>query len=156
LQLILNDFRLLEKLIQSAKTAVLFGTNSFPEADVFYNLKIATDNSSFTHFINVVSRCFVESIENYGKDIGNDKYFWTIICQQYPSLFNALDRIKVYRNEKDHLVLKSGVNDKLLDMLKNDFYGETIYYYSEPWFALQQKVLDGLIAALQIEIERLS
>jgi len=44
---ILNDIRILEKLIKDASKLALFGVNSFPEADTFKDLTVSTSKESF-------------------------------------------------------------------------------------------------------------
>ena len=91
--------------IKNADKPKLFGENSFPEAEKFAELGPVASENQFEVFFNTCNRCFVESIENYGKSIGDDKYFWDEIKKAYPSLFNILHRIKVYRHYNDHLSL---------------------------------------------------
>ena len=76
---ILHDFRFLEKLIQKAGVSLLFGANSFPEADAFANIKVCECEDNFDVFINTCNRCFVELIENFGRSIGKPDYFWNEI-----------------------------------------------------------------------------
>ena len=83
----------------------LFGENSFPEADRFVNVGPVSNEPEFENFFNICNRCFVESIEKYGKSLGKKKYFWNEIKSTYPALFDVLHRIKVYRHSSDHLEL---------------------------------------------------
>ena len=131
---ILHDFRFLEKLIEKAKAPLLFGVNSFPEADGFASIKVCENDEDFDVFINSCNQYFVESIENYGKSISKSNYYWEDIKQFYPSLWHALHRIKTYRINHMHLKLNPNANTDLIEYLKLDLEsrsprpGSSIYF----------------------------
>jgi hypothetical protein len=153
---IIHDIRFLEKLIMKNGLPSLFGPNSFPEADNFLIRSACQSEDDFNSFVNSCNRCFVESIENYGKSISRSNYFWQDIKNQYSGLFYALHRIKVYRNNHMHLKLNPDVNDQLLEYLKQDLEGRNPGQVSDLYFVLQQCILDGLLTGIQIEINKLS
>lgn len=153
---IINDLRLLERLILKHKKTELFGVNSFPEADELIKISPCDNKSHFSHFINTCNRCFVESIESYGRSINKRQYFWDSIKNEYPNLFRSLHRIKVYRNERDHLELTDSVNQNLLDFLDQDLEGKKPSELEDYYFILQQRVLDSLLYNLQLEIDELN
>ena len=62
----------------------------------FAALKTIKSSGEYNHFFNVCSKCFVESIENYGKDQGNENYFRNDIKASYPALFEVLRRINLH------------------------------------------------------------
>jgi hypothetical protein len=152
---IIDDLRALERRIELKQQLSLFGPNSFPEADKLATLGAVADDRGFDHFINVMNRCLVESIERFGQHKGHPSYFWDLM-HDYPALHAALDRIKTYRNNKMHLYLKPQVEEKLAAFLKEDLEGRKPSEVSDVWFVLQQRVLDCLFAAIQIESARLA
>lgn len=151
---IIRDMRQLEMAIQSAGKDKLFGENSFPEAEKFATISPVTSESDFESFFNILNRCFVESIENFGSSIGKPKYFWNEIKNAYPTLFGILHRIKVYRHSKDHLKLNPSVAQTYKEFWDNDTQG--ILDHDEQLFIIQQKLLEGFLTALQIEIDTIS
>lgn len=150
---IISDLRQLEIVIKALGKISLFGVNSFPEADKFSSLTVVTNETEFLEFINVCNRCFIEPIENYGKSISKNRYFWTDIKPNYPSVFSILERIKVYRHWKDHAALNSDVAKKLQEFLDEDTFGISI---EEKPFVIQQKLLDGLFTNIQAELSSLT
>jgi hypothetical protein len=152
---IIHDIRVLERRIELKKLPHLFGPNSFPEAEKLAGQTAVDDQQGFEHFINVMNRCLVESIERFGQHEGKPSYFWDL-KGDYPALHFALDRIKVYRNNAMHLTLLPQVEDKLAAFLNEDLDGKKPSEVSEVWFVLQQRVLDALFAAIQIETARLN
>ena len=148
---IIKDLRLLERRIDSKSLPSLFGPNSFPEADKLAVLSVVRTEADFTHFINVMNRCLIESVERFGKFKGDDSYFWSLRAS-YPALFEVLERIKVYRHDAVHKDLLPQVKEKLASFLKEDLSGSDS---EEKWFVLQQRLLDRLFASVQVESARL-
>ena len=151
---IVRDLRQLELAIRGANCDKLFGENSFPEAEKFAAITPVSSEVEFEIFFNICNRCFVESIENYGQSIGKTKYFWNEIRSSYPTLFAILHRIKIYRHSRDHLTLNPNVAQKYNEFWKEDTLG--INDPEEQRFVIQQKLLEGFLAAIQIEIASIS
>ncbi len=151
---IIRDVRQLESAIQMTKKSKLFGENSFPEAEKFSNIHPVKSQGGFSNFFNTCNRCFVESIENYGKSIGDDKYLYTTIKTEYPSLFGVLERIKIYRHSEDHLKLNDSVAKKYKEYWDTDTQG--IEDTNDQLFCVQQKILESFMTALQIEISNIT
>ena len=145
-----RDMRQLEMAIRGAGKPKLFGENSFPEAERFFAIRPVSTAADFEVFFNTCNRCFVESIEIYGKSLGKAKYFWNEIKSTYPVLFAALHRIKVYRHSRDHLILEPAVAVKYKAFWEEDTKGIT--EPCEQYFVVQQKLLEQLLTAIQIEI----
>jgi hypothetical protein len=153
---IILDLRFLERVIDSNKRPQLFGPNSFPEAERFASIEPCESEKDFESFINICNRCFVESIENFGASKNLKTYFWNEIKTEYPGLWDALNRIKLYRHERFHLVLTSNASTTLSEYLKRDLDGKSVNQVLDGYFLLQQRSLDGLLTGLQIEIAKLS
>ena len=106
-------------------------------------MPVAVDNQTCSTFINVFYRCFVESINNYGKTIQKGHYLDNVIKSPYPLLFRTFDKIKEYRNEQDHLLLTSYHKQKLDEYLSEDL--ENSLEIPDKYFCLQQKIVIELI-----------
>jgi len=150
-----DDIRTLEGLTRRPGGTLLFGANSFPEADKLLQVRVCDDESGFSVFINVLNRCLVESIEKHGASVSRKHYFWEQVKLAYPVMWDALCRIKVYRHHRVHLVLNESMDEILRQYLRRDLEGQTPSGVSDLWFTLQQCVLDGLFLGVQAEIERL-
>ena len=151
---IVRDIRQLETAIRSAGKDKLFGENSFPEAEKFAAITPVNSEATFETFFNICNRCFVESIENYGKSISKNNYFWGEIKTSYPSLHSVLHRIKVYRHSQDHLVLNPTVAQKYKEFWDEDTQG--ISDVEEQRFVIQQKLLESFLTAIQVELSAIS
>lgn len=151
INLALND---LHRTAVKAGLPPLFGPNSYPESHRFMSLEVAQDIDELQSFLNVCNRCFVESIETFGKSIGDEKYFWTSVKSKYKSLHRALHRIKVYRHNEFHLQLTDATDDVYRAFLRQDLEGRDPTSVDELAFTLQQSVLDSLWNGVQLELSR--
>lgn len=149
-----NDIKLLEKNIISKQSNMLFGINSYPDSDALSSIPVAQNEEKFEKFINTFYKCFVESISNYGKEQNNNTYFNQIIQSNYPNLYHTLNKIKVYRNERDHLILNKTNSGKLKVYLEED--NEALEDENDYYFCIQQKIIIELITNIWIEMEKLS
>lgn len=151
---IITDIGEVHRLAELNTMPSLFGPNSFPESHRFAKLSVVLDENGFESFINCCNKCFVESIEIYGSHIHKPKYFWEEILSTYPALWDALNRIKVYRHNRMHIQLKPNVERALCKYLSQDLEGREPRQVDDLWFVLQQTVLDALLAGLQVEISK--
>lgn len=151
--IIIDTLRDLEKNIIMKKRPLLFGINSFPEAEKLKKIKEVVDADSFSNFINTLYRCLVESVNNYGKSNGDTKYLENTICMNYPILFRTLDKIKEYRNERDHLLLTEYHQNKLNSYLMEDL--EAFDRQEDKFYCIQQKILVELIVSIYSETTNL-
>jgi hypothetical protein len=149
------DLRRLEKVGSRKGKLKLYGDNGFPEAERFFGLPVVQDNQSFQTFVNVCNRCFVEPIEQVGRTLNKRNYFWDDLKADYPDLWYALLRVKLYRHEAMHLDLTDRTRELLASLKAEDFKGKPEASLPEKDFFLQQKVLDGLFTSTMLELDRL-
>ena len=67
-------------------------------------------------------------------------------------MFYAFNRVRVFRNDIDHIVLNENIQRTVERYIEDDLLGRTLSQVQEPWFVLQQVVLDEMFAALLFEI----
>ncbi|MBI4979687.1 MAG: hypothetical protein HZC28_19570 [Spirochaetes bacterium] len=154
--MIMEDLKFLEKLIKSKGLESLYGSNSFAEADQFVKVYVCHDKGNFENFINVMNRCFVESIDSYGKSISSNEYYWKTIKIKYPGLWFALNRIKIYRHNQMHLELTTRCEQELAQYLDIDLEGQQPGRVNDLYFVLQQCTIDGLLSGIHTEINTIS
>ncbi len=152
--IIISTLRDLEKSIHSCNGAELYGVNSFAEAEKLKTVPIAKDEQTFSSFINVFYRCFIESINNYGKSINSSQYLQTTIASTYPVLARTFDKIKEYRNEQDHILLTDFHKKKLNEYLAEDL--EPLDNKTDKYFCIQQKIIIELITSIHSEATNLN
>lgn len=155
-EMISKEIRDLGRVIIQKQLPDLYGDSSFPEPERFLNLSAAGDNDEFVTFINICNRCFVESAERVGRRNNDQRYFWTAVKKSYPDLWEALQRIKTYRNNDLHLELNGKAQEELQRYLELDLEGKRPQLVPDVWFVLQQSVLDGLLVGVQCELNRYS
>lgn len=151
-----REIRDLCRILNDKGLPSLFGSNSFPETERFLAIQTAATNDEFVVFINVCNRCLVESVEVYGRSQGKNDYFWTVIKQNYPDLWDALQRIKIYRHNDLHLELNAPAAAELKRYVELDLEGRRMGQVDDVWFVIQQSVLDALLIGVQCELNRYS
>jgi hypothetical protein len=150
-----EDMREFEKAARDAGQPSLFGPNSFPEADRLRDVPVAVSPQTLAAGLNILNRCFLESIDRFGSSISENKYFFTRIKAAYPTLYDALHRIRVYRNDEHHLELRPGVKAALREYLERDLDG-ALMNSEEKYWAILQRSLDELLRAIQVETAHLT
>lgn len=150
-----TDIRRLDKLGVGRGKVALYGSNGFPEAERLFGVAEVIDQSTLETFLNAFNRCLVEPVETMGKSLSLRDYFWNEVKAAYPDLWDALLRIKVYRNEAMHIDLTLRVMQQLAEMKAKDFIGRIPTSIPDYHFVVQQKVLDGLFVAIMVETDRL-
>lgn len=153
---ITQELRVVCKSALSSGTPKIYGRSGFPEAEKFCSAIVVKSEADFESFINTCNRCLVESIDQLGKSLGRANYFWSVIKPSYPDLWDALHRVRLYRNNQLHLELLPAVETELRKQLNIDLDGKRMSQVPEVWFVLQQCVLDGLFLGTQCEINALS
>jgi hypothetical protein len=154
LESIIREQRYLEKIIFDNGLPQLFGKNGFPEAERFCKMAVVSNQEEFEAFINVCNRCLVEPVQNFGKKIGNKNYYWVDVKKYYPDIWDALNRIKVYRNDNFHIELNKPTEIELKRYLEKDLYGKRPSQVKDLYFILQQSVIDELFVSILCELNR--
>lgn len=153
---IAREIRDLCRTIQCQTLPALCIGSSFPEAERFLGLTPVRSNDQFVVFINICNRCLVESVEQVGRTLKARDYYWTTIKSTYPDYWDALQRVKSYRNNDLHLELTQSAEIELRRFLDQDLEGKRVAQVPDVWFILQQSVLDGLLLGVQCELNRYS
>lgn len=154
---VIDELRDLCKVSEAKNTAKLFEGGVFPEADRFVSASCVSDRESFTSFVNTCNRCFVESLEKAGlRMTRKNGYLQNEIRNAYPDFWHSLRRIKVYRNDSDHLELRLETDAELKAFLDEDLEGRRYTEVQDVWFVLQQCIIDGLLVGVRSELNRLA
>lgn len=151
-RVILHDLKLLIRTIEQKGRWQPYGNSFLPEADLIQGACLAENWQSFNAFITDINKCLVETI-----DVIHPKgTFYGKLKSEYEYLFDGLARIRLLRNNADHLRLNSQVEDGLKAYLTRDLLGRTITTIDDPWYVLQQITFDELFSSIQYEINRLN
>jgi hypothetical protein len=155
-EMITREIRELCRVAEAKSLPALYSDNSFPEAERLLGVPVVSTIDGFVTFINICNRCLVESVERTGKAQNKNDYFWTVVQQTYPDLWDGLQRVKVYRNNDMHLELTTRVEAELKRYVDNDLEGRRLAQVPEVYFVFQQSVLNGLLLGIQCELNRYS
>lgn len=149
---IISEFKALLRAIASKGLPSPYDGEFLPEADRIAAVAVADSWSGFHSFIVELNLALVETIDR----LKGSKYFFGPLRSDFPTLFHSLSRIRVYRNNSEHLRLNRVVESVFNQYILVDLMGKRLSDYEEPWFVLQQIVLDELFVSIQIELSKLS
>lgn len=145
---VLRDLKSLLRMIADRGGFQPYQGKFVPEADKFATITVANNWQEFSVFINKSNQTFCETIDK----IHSPQMFFGQFKAECPELFYAFNRIRVFRNDVDHIILNGPVQTAFDRYIEADLLGRTLSQIQEPWFVLQQVVLDELFAALLFEI----
>jgi hypothetical protein len=98
------------------------------------------------------SKVVTENIEKHYKSQGAS--YFKDFSLDYPALFDAVTRIRIYRHFFAHLELDPPAQARLSAYRSRDFDGKHPKDIADGWFQVQQISLDNLHAAIQRELAR--
>ncbi|PLR83478.1 hypothetical protein CVD25_14850 [Bacillus canaveralius] len=117
------------------------------------NIKLAKNEKSYSNFTKDLNASMVEVIDERGKEMGINNYFYMDFKKNFPKLHYALDRLRVYRNSMQHNNLNSQNLEKYLNYIKSDLNGTFPEFYSNGYLILQTIILKEIFNAI-IETSR--
>lgn len=115
----------------------------------FANLKLASNNKNFSDFTRNLNASMVEVIERVGTNNQINKYYYNEFQTNYPDLFYALDRLKVYRNSMQHNDLNSHTLEKYLKYIETDLGGSFPEFLPNGYLILQSVILNDIYSAIK-------
>ncbi|MCU5496185.1 serine/threonine protein kinase, partial [Bacillus cereus] len=121
----------------------------------FANLKLASNNKNFSDFTRNLNASMVEVIERVGTNNQINKYYYNEFQTNYPDLFYALDRLKVYRNSMQHNDLNSHTLEKYLKYIETDLGGSFPEFLPNGYLILQSVILNDIYSAIKKTSEAL-
>lgn len=149
---ILREMRVAEKKFISVKQPSLYAGSGACEAELFASTSVCESRDDLVAFLIQASRSFVEPIGKVGALKSHKQYLFEEIKSAYPSLWPALNRIRVYRNRFAHSDLTPQAKQEYEHYLKEDLDGHSPESVPDGWFQLQSAVLNGLLVGLQAEM----
>ena len=147
---ILRDLRAINSRVTLVGTPELYEPAGPSEAEKFANAKVVRDEADLTHFLNQCQRSLIEPIDRRGRTLGQGSgYFFNVIKQHYTELWDALNRIRAYRNWICHIELNETAETEYQRYLRRDLAGTDPSAAPEGYFRIQSAILNGLAIALQ-------
>ncbi|MFP7257609.1 hypothetical protein [Lactococcus lactis] len=103
----------------------------------------------FNTFISSISKTFVEQFKKKS-ETKKKNYFDNEFSTDYPELYLALNKIRVYRNYFSHTELNKYFNDYYYSYVREDFNNYFPYTLEDCYLHLQKLLLAGLLKALEL------
>jgi hypothetical protein len=154
---IIDDMRQLEAAVrQDSSKPVLFGPGGFPEADRLSHIRAPHDATSFGAALTPLQRSFYEAVVSHGESLEppNRNYFHGEVRAKYPDLYDALNRIRLYRLNAEHYALYTNVAVDCGRYLDRDLLHNEMVESNERYWFLFEICLDELLKAIQLELVR--
>ncbi|MGY0354236.1 hypothetical protein ACWY2R_07075 [Enterococcus avium] len=119
-------------------------STEFPEITQLRNIPLAKDVNSFRAFLSSLNKLFFESLPN-------KQMLFRNIKNDYPTLFKAIDRIRVYRNSLEHSNLKPNQTDLYEQYLLEDLAGRAPLLVDGGFLIIQGRIMQYLDEAIKID-----
>jgi hypothetical protein len=147
-----EDFCILNSELRDIGEFDLFPGGALGKISEFLRVSEVRCQEDLVAFLIVSNKTFVENIETHFRKSGQ-KYY-EIFAEGFPNLFDALERLKVYRHSVGHLSLTDDWQERFERRLLSDFgpHGRTLVANDAFW--IQRVVLEGIHVALQRETSR--
>ena len=146
----LRDLRSVDRQFKLIGTPTLYNGGGPAEAERFAQLSVVDSQDQLMSFLNQAQRSLVEPIDKYGKATPSGKqYFFSDIRNAYPQLWDALNRIRAYRNWVCHLELNKIAEAEYRRYVDLDLGGKEPPEVQDGYFRVQSAILNGLAVALQ-------
>ena len=154
LESIARDMRFAEKRFSLSSLPSLYNGAGPFEAEKMIKPEIVETETDLAAFLNQLNRSLVEPIDREGKRRGLSNYFFAEIKGAYPRLWDALNRIRAYRNHFLHIELNSLARSEFERYLETDLSSRAPNDVPDGFFRIQSAVLDGIVMGIQGELGR--
>lgn len=148
----IEDMCTLNELLQRDDRTGLFAGGAPAKVVELDSLSVCENEEALISCLVLLSKVYVENIEKHMKL--NDHSFHIEFKETFGALYESLMRIKAYRNYFCHIELNVGAEKRYQSFLQKDFQNNWPGDIQDGWFLIQQRVLDGLHVALQIELAK--
>ena len=143
---IVHDLRMvLQSLPKDAKQPL--GSRGIPDSDVFTSMTAVYEESDLHGFLTACYKIFYENVVRSYERGG----FFSDFKAEWPSLFTAVNRIRIYRDNLLHLDVSEGTRKAFEKLLIEDLDGIHPSATEDGYYAVQQIILDELLYAVQME-----
>jgi hypothetical protein len=153
---LIKDFRHLNATIIKYHKSSLFSGDTVAKPEDFVQAADASTFDGFRSFLVTINMLTVEDIEATAKRAKKKDFFFVTMRTLTPSLFDALHRVRVYRNSFAHNKLNPEVERNRDEYLSRDLGAVKVTLTAEECMILQQIILDELFFAVQDELSKLA
>lgn len=147
-----EDYCILNDELRDVGHYDLFAGGALFKISEFNRITEVASANDTVSFLITANKVLVENVESHLKKAGLK--FYGDFSSGFPHLFDAMERLKVYRHSVGHLSLTSDWQDRYDQRLELDFGEGGRALIGEEPFWVQRVVLEGLHVALQREISR--
>ncbi|EHC6021747.1 hypothetical protein JR532_002894, partial [Listeria monocytogenes serotype 1/2a] len=119
------------------------------------SFSITSKEEQFLKFIKNIYIDFVESFKKVSKKSKGKQYFDEKFHNDFPELSDALNRIRVYRNQNSHDWLDPKIKKMYFEFIIKDFEGYCPLALDNMYIIMQKRILIETLKALETTYEKL-
>lgn len=137
-----------------------YGLNWFSGGQVLnqaklFEITLANTGSKFSEFTKALTASFIEVLSVVGQEQGIKNYMFEDFHNNFPVLFKALNRLRVYRNSMQHNDLDEKNLKTYIEFVKEDLNGQFPEFLADGYMHLQKHILQEILKAVENTIEQL-
>lgn len=120
-----------------------------------FDITLANTGSKFSEFTKALTASFIEVLSVVGQEQGINNYMFEEFHNNFPVLFKALNRLRVYRNSMQHNDLDEKNLKTYIEFVKEDLNGQFPEFLADGYMHLQKHILQEILKAVENTIQQL-
>ncbi len=149
-----DDIAEMQKRVKDLDTEMeeIFGLNWLLDGQILNepklkSLELATNQEKFSNFTKLLNASLVEVIQKVGKTQEINNYFFNEFKANFPQLFDALNRLRVYRNSMQHNDLDEKNLNAYKEYVEKDLNGQFPEFIENGYLYLQRVIIKEILEA---------
>ncbi|WP_142830087.1 hypothetical protein [Planococcus soli] len=119
------------------------------------NTKVTSSKDQFATFAKNLNMAIYECLESHGHNNGMRNYFHEEFKKDFPELYNAINRNRLYRNYYEHRDLTDLNHNRFLEYVKLDTNGRFPELFEGGFKVVQYIIITELLKAIKITGEEI-
>lgn len=119
-------------------------------------INLATNEKKFSDFTKILTSSFVEVLQKVGESQELKNYMFNEFKQSFPSLFDSLNRLRLYRNSMQHNDLDEKNLKAYLFYIEKDLEGQFPEFIDKGYLYLQKLIISKILESAEATMFELS
>lgn len=120
------------------------------------DITLANTSSKFSEFTKLLNSSFVEVLSIVGREQGSNNYMFEEFKNNFPEMFETLNRLSVYRNSMQHNDLDEKNLKAYVEFIREDLNGQFPEFLTKGYLHIQKYILQEILRAIESTIEELN
>lgn len=119
------------------------------------DINLANSSTKFSEFTKALTASFIEVLSVVGEEQGIKNYMFEDFQKNFPMLFKALNRLRIYRNSMQHNDLDKKNLKVYIEFIIEDLNGQFPEFLADGYLFLQKHILREILKAVDNTFEEL-